>query len=306
MLRALLLRLSRSERFDRFCNTRLPFRFARTFVGGRNATEALQTAIRLQEQGYLVTLHYLGEEATTLSRVKQAAKAYHALLRELSLTRLKNPSISVKLTHLGLGLGEGVATAMLRDILIKAKARGIRVEIDMEAYHHFHQTLRIYQKVLPDFPHTGFCVQAYLRSAPSYLRQLLSCEGATIRLVNGAYQERADVVLHDEKDIRHNYEFCLHLLFSSEAKKSGVLPLISTHDELLIAYALRQAQRNAWKPDTFEIEMFYRMRPDVQRTLLGKGYRVRVHLPYGARWFSFTMRRIAELPFRQIMKSLSC
>ncbi len=273
------------------------------FVAGRSAADALGVGMQLQEQGYSVALDHLGEEVTALAGVKRAAKAYHALLQELSLTRLKNPSIAVKLSQLGLSLGEGVATAMLRDILVKAKARGIRVEIDMETYEHFHETLRIYQKLLPDFPGLGICVQAYLRSAASYVRQLIACKGAMIRLVKGAYQERDDVVLKDTEDVQHNYEFCLHLLFSSEAKKAGVFPLVATHDELLIAYALRQAQRNQWKPEDFEIEMLYGIQPQVQRMLIGKGYRVRVYLPYGVKWFAYVMRRISERPSRLLRVS---
>jgi proline dehydrogenase len=42
--------------------------------------------------------------------------------------------------------------------------------------------------------------------------------------------------------------------------------------------------------------MLYGIRRDLQRTLAGEGYTVRVYVPYGTEWFPYFMRRLGERP----------
>jgi proline dehydrogenase len=42
--------------------------------------------------------------------------------------------------------------------------------------------------------------------------------------------------------------------------------------------------------------MLYGIRADEQRRLADTGARVRVYVPYGADWYGFFMRRLAERP----------
>ena len=42
--------------------------------------------------------------------------------------------------------------------------------------------------------------------------------------------------------------------------------------------------------------MLYGIRRDLQRRLVGEGYRVRVYIPYGTAWYPYFMRRLAERP----------
>ena len=42
--------------------------------------------------------------------------------------------------------------------------------------------------------------------------------------------------------------------------------------------------------------MLYGIRPAEQRRLAGRGYTVRVYLPYGTQWYGYLMRRLAERP----------
>ena len=45
---------------------------------------------------------------------------------------------------------------------------------------------------------------------------------------------------------------------------------------------------------------FYGIRRDLQRRLVGEGYRVRVYVPYGTAWYPYFMRRLAERPANAI------
>jgi proline dehydrogenase len=42
--------------------------------------------------------------------------------------------------------------------------------------------------------------------------------------------------------------------------------------------------------------MLYGIRRDLQRQLAREGFRVRVYVPYGAAWYPYYMRRLAERP----------
>ncbi len=42
--------------------------------------------------------------------------------------------------------------------------------------------------------------------------------------------------------------------------------------------------------------MLYGVRRDLQADLVRAGYTVRVYVPYGAQWYPYFMRRLAERP----------
>ena len=42
--------------------------------------------------------------------------------------------------------------------------------------------------------------------------------------------------------------------------------------------------------------MLYGIRRDLQRQLANDGYRVRIYVSYGTRWYPYFMRRLAERP----------
>ena len=65
-----------------------------------------------------------------------------------------------------------------------------------------------------------------------------------------------------------------------------------------MAIAAQQAppERNGRTDDTFEYQMLYGVRPDEQRRLAAGGATMRVYIPYGAEWYGYLMRRLAERP----------
>jgi proline dehydrogenase len=71
--------------------------------------------------------------------------------------------------------------------------------------------------------------------------------------------------------------------------------VFGTHDLPLIERIREQA--GARKADgRYEVHMLYGIRSDAQRRLAGQGVKVRVLISYGAHWFAWYMRRLAERP----------
>ena len=77
---------------------------------------------------------------------------------------------------------------------------------------------------------------------------------------------------------------------------SGVYHGIATHDPKMIDATKQFVAENKISRDSFEFQMLYGIRTDLQAQLVREGYRMRVYIPYGRDWFPYFMRRLAERP----------
>jgi proline dehydrogenase len=77
---------------------------------------------------------------------------------------------------------------------------------------------------------------------------------------------------------------------------AGACPAIASHDERIIRRALDYVRDRKIRPDSFEFQMLYGIRRDLQRELVREGYRLRLYVPYGNAWYPYFMRRLAERP----------
>ena len=77
---------------------------------------------------------------------------------------------------------------------------------------------------------------------------------------------------------------------------SGTYHGIATHDPKMIEATIDYVRQNQIGKDTFEFQMLYGIRRDLQEKLAREGYNVRVYVPYGKHWYPYFMRRLAERP----------
>jgi proline dehydrogenase len=78
--------------------------------------------------------------------------------------------------------------------------------------------------------------------------------------------------------------------------KSGVYHGLATHDQTIIKEARAFATRENIPRNAFEFQMLYGIRRDLQQALVKGGWGVRVYIPFGAEWYPYFMRRLAERP----------
>jgi proline dehydrogenase len=64
----------------------------------------------------------------------------------------------------------------------------------------------------------------------------------------------------------------------------------------MIGAARDFARTHSIDPASFEFQMLYGVRRDLQRSLVKEGYKVRVYVPFGNEWYPYFMRRLAERP----------
>jgi proline dehydrogenase len=123
-----------------------------------------------------------------------------------------------------------------------------------------------------------------------------------VRLVKGAYREPASAAFQDRAAVDAAYARCLGVLM-----RGAGYPMVGSHDPALLRLARRLAAEHGRAADSWEVQMLYGIRPAEQRRLAAEGVRVRAYVPYGADWYGYFMRRLAERPanLRFFLRSLA-
>ena len=267
---------------------RKPTSFARRFIAGETIEEAIEAAARVERGGCLQTLDYLGEGVASLAEADAATGEYLRIIDAIIASGIGR-NLSLKLTQLGLDVDRASAVDNLRKIL--ARADGFFVRIDMESSSYTDVTLDVFETLWRQGYHQiGVVLQADLYRTEQDARRITSL-GARIRLVKGAYQEPRSVAYQNKADVDAAYARLIRILLAE-----GTYPAIATHDPAMIDLARRFAIGHQIGADRFEFQMLYGIRRDLQRRLVGEGYRVRVYVPYGTAWYPYFMRRLAERP----------
>lgn len=288
MLRSALLAASRSGPLRTFAEDSPLLRpVVDRFVAGTTVDEAVAAA-RALVADRLVTVDHLGEDTTEPEQAAAAVDAYLVLLRRLSDDGLADRvEVSVKLSALGQSLpggdAEKIALDHARTICAAAHAAGTTVTVDMEGHATTDSTLGIVRELRVDHPWVGAVVQAALRRTEGDCRELA---GSRVRLCKGAYDEPASVAFRERAEVDRAFVRCLRILMAGTG-----LPMVATHDPVLIDIA-----RHLGRGRDYELQMLHGVRPREQRALAAAGERVRVYLPYGAQWYGYLVRRLAERP----------
>jgi len=290
MLRGLFLYLSRRPGLRKWMEAWPPsHKVTRRFVAGDTLEEALSVCEELQRGGIFSTLDHLGENVRTIEEAAASCDAYVSALEQIAARRLSS-TIAIKLTQFGLDLSSEACLENVRRLEAKAKTANSRVEIDMESSAYTERTLGMAIQAGSECGCVRVCVQAYLHRSSADIDRL-NAAGVPVRLVKGAYREPASEAFPRKQDVDQNYVVLMKKLLDH-----GVYPAIATHDEKLIQATIDYAQGRGIRQDSFEFQMLYGIRRDLQRRLIEQGYRLRLYVPYGDDWYPYFMRRLAERP----------
>ncbi len=290
VLRRIILAMSRHPRTVRWVR-RYGMRLgAGRFVAGETLDECVRVLRRLNEMGFVTNTTLLGEGVDNAAAARRVVDEYLSVLDRLARERLRT-SLSVKLTHLGLDVGEDVAFANVASLVSRAARHVQFVRIDMEESRRVDPTLRIYRRLRSDgHANVGTVLQAYLYRTERDLEDLLPLR-PNLRLVKGAYLEPPDVAFPRKADVDRNLLRLIVRMLSE-----GGYTAIATHDDRIIEQAIEFIDAHQIPGDRYEFQMLYGVRPQLQRALVARGYRVLVATPYGADWYPYLMRRLAERP----------
>lgn len=160
----------------------------------------------------------------------------------------------------------------------------------MEGSDYCEQTVAITQQIRQQYNLVGTVLQSYLYRSRQDVEHLIE-QGVRVRLVKGAYKEPQSVAFQNKSDVDNNYVQLMKMLLAR-----GNFPAIATHDEAIIDAACTYIRDHGISKDTFEFQMLYGVRRDLQEKLVKQGYNMRVYVPYGSQWYPYLMRRMAERP----------
>ena len=285
-----LLYLSRSEslkrlltRFDSF--KRLTWRF----VAGEHLEDAIEAIRALNKRGMTASFDHLGESITNVNETRKEVDEYLKVFTSIHQTGIDS-NASVKLTQLGLDIDPELCYRNTRALVEAASRYSNFVRIDMEDSPRTDATLDIFYRIRKDFQNVGIVIQSYLYRSGDDVKRLLD-SGARVRLCKGAYDEPESVAFPNKSDVDANYIALMKVLLTS-----GIYHGIATHDEKMIAATKEFAASQGISNDSFEFQMLYGVRRDLQDRLVREGYRMRVYVPYGDFWYPYFMRRLAERP----------
>jgi len=261
------------------------------FVAAEALEETLEAVLRLNRQGLMATLDYLGESVTDRALAVDAADQAILALRRIAERQLVS-NVSVKLTQLGLAIDPAFCEAQLSRILDEAARTENFVRIDMEDSSVTQPTIDLFAKMLARYgtARVGLVLQSYLYRSEAD-RARLGALRANVRIVKGAYKEPKDVAFPHKKDVDDNY-----LRLVEAHMLQGAYTAVATHDERIVDKVIAFARERGIDRERFEFQMLYGISSSLQLRLARDGYRVRVYTPFGEAWYPYFTRRIAERP----------
>ncbi|MFZ0950182.1 MAG: proline dehydrogenase family protein [Candidatus Sulfotelmatobacter sp.] len=295
MLRAFFVHLSENPSLRNFAErSSLGRRVSGRFVAGTEIADAVRATQAINRAGMSVSIDNLGENVTNPEEARHSALLYQQILDAIVAHQL-NANISLKLTHVGLDVDEKLARDIVSGLVAKSASMNPPgfVRVDMEGSPYTQRTLDFVHELhrMPGNTNSvGTVIQAYLKRSESDVAKLLA-EGIRIRLCKGAYKEPAEIAFSAKSEVDANYVELMKTLM-----KSGIYHGLATHDESIVGQAKAFATAEKLPRDSFEFQMLYGIRRDLQQSLVREGWRVRIYIPFGTEWYPYFMRRLGERP----------
>jgi len=293
ILRSFFIALSRNSSIRKFSErSAMGRRMSSRFVAGMDIEEVIRSARALGNLGIASTLDSLGENVTTPEEARRSAEIYHRLMDAIERQKL-NANVSLKLTQMGMDLDPALAEEIVAELVQHAVAANTFVRVDMEGSEYTQATIDMVRRlhaIAGNRGHVGVVIQAYLYRSADDIRTLTG-DGIRIRLCKGAYKEPASIAFPEKKDVDANFVKLMRVLLTS-----GIYHGIATHDEHMIAATKQFVREHGLDPNCFEFQMLYGIRRDLQKSLVREGFHMRVYVPFGAEWYPYFMRRLAERP----------
>ncbi len=269
--------------------------FSKRYIAGEALEDALRVTRKLNSQRIKATMDLLGEFLTRAEKVDYYKQEYMRLIDESVKAGLDN-SFSVKPTMFGLLLDKEMCYKHIRDIVAKAASLNRFVRIDMEDTQCTDMEIDLYKRLLDEFPgHVGLVFQAYLKRTLDDLKDLAAFDRGrgliNIRICKGIYNEPAALAFKNKEEINRNFLIDLEYMF-----RNNIYAAIATHDRKLIDGSYQLLKDCMVLTDRFEFQMLYGVTPELRKSIVDKGYTMRVYVPYGKDWFNYSTRRLKENP----------
>ena len=265
-------------------------RLSSRYIAGSTLAEATDVVRALNADGKDATLDVLGEEVTLREEATGLRDAYRRALDAIAEEGLRS-NVSVKLTALGLKLDRRLCRANLTALVEEAAKLGNFVRIDMEDSSTTSDTLALYRELREEgHENVGVVLQAALTRTLEDIDSLADLR-PSVRICKGIYVEPAEIAYQEDEIIRSNFVDALEALVGI-----GSYVGIATHDDWLVREALALVESRGLGQDAYEFQMLLGVRPELGDELVREAHRLRIYVPFGRRWYEYSLRRLQENP----------
>ncbi len=264
-------------------------RVAARYIAGSTLDDAVKVTRSFNRSGAMATIDLLGEHTESKEQAVDAARIYHQILDRIAADKIK-ANISLKPTHLGLGVSYDLCEKLVGEIADHAAEDSNFLRIDMEDSKTTDDTIKLYFQMRARHESVGLVIQAYLRRTIDDIKHLKEAK-ANLRLCKGIYREPRAAAYQNRAIIIRNYALLLE-----ELLEAGCYVGIATHCEETVWHALRIIHEMNLKPESYEFQMLLGVEEDLRQILIDQGHRLRVYVPFGEEWFAYSTRRLKENP----------
>ncbi|KPU81338.1 proline dehydrogenase family protein [Marine Group I thaumarchaeote] len=260
------------------------FKIAKQWIAGDTVDDALIAAKSAYSLRRHAIINKLGEYHTSKKQIKVVLEEYQKIVNSFRKWKIRG-AISIKPTQIGLSISQKECNRNFEKIIQKARNAHVFVWLDMESSEHTDETIEIYHTFFSKYERLGIALQANLKRTENDLNDLIGM-GAKIRLVKGAYREKANIAFKTKKDVDNNFIKLMKILF-----KKGNEFAIASHDTKIIQKAQSLSKKY---PRKFEFQFLKGIREEFKSDLVKKKFVVSEYIPYGVNWLPYSIRRIKE------------
>ncbi len=269
--------------------------FSKRYIAGETIEDGLKAAKELNKQGIEVTIDLLGEFITNLEQAEDNKNQYLEIIERFTSENIVG-NFSLKPTMFGLLINKDICRDHIEEVIKKAVEKDTFVRIDMEDSQCVDIEIEIYKYLLAKYPkNVGLVVQAYLRRTLDDLTNLkqvqLNGTPLNFRLCKGIYVEPEHIAFKDFKEVQNHFTEDLEFMFDQQMYAG-----IATHDKELVERAYELIEKKNVSKGMYEFQMLYGVTPDLRKSIVEKGHKMRVYVPFGKEWFGYSTRRLKENP----------
>ena len=283
---------------------------AKRYVAGPDLESALQVMRSMKPQGACFTLDVLGEEITSLEEANFFVNEYNRALDAI-IAEDMDANISLKPTAFGLLIDEKQALENIEKITRIASNNNIFVRLDMEDNRVTQSTIDIVIEMHNrGLTNIGTVLQSRLFRTGEDITSLSSKLGGNsdVRICKGIYLEPEDIAHTKYHDIVLATNKAIEDLLDA-----GAYTAIASHDIPVIDHSIAALEDRGMGPKIddprgnagpvrsgkgpgYEFQFLLGVRGNIRRKLAKEGHRTRVYIPYGSRWYEYSIRRLRENP----------
>jgi proline dehydrogenase len=231
----------------------------------------------------------MGENTKTTEEANAAKEEFVLICKAIAVHHL-NCTVSLDLSHIGLGISRELCRSHLDEICLAAQANQTEVIISAEGEDATDNVLQVYMDAAKQYANLSITMQAYLHRSKDDFKELIKRSGR-IRVVKGAFKMPEAIALTRGDKLDDVYLDYVEQLFSLKHRCS-----IATHHDKIQKTAMQLIQQHNVSKNLYEFESLYGICNDQLAALKEAGYPSKLYFVYGEEWYLYLCNRLAEYP----------